>query len=326
MARLARIFALILVFFVSQSKTGVVSPDWQLPTRESLKAGAERAVLLLDKSIESLEEIKSWAIKHHKDSNIVQTVGTSVGTIGTIGVVVGVLFSFFTGGASLILTKISLGASIGGGITSLGVGINDIVKTKSYNERAAKILEETNQQIKKFEKDMSDAISYIESTKEFIKNKYGLEDDAASRIISEITKHGSSIPMSVLRATGSTEAVEMFSAVNIVREGILPAKTAQTVRQSLSAAERQIMSEFLSTPMFFNEHAKLFKRNIAKLYKVAAFNFVLMGVSVGLNVWEIISLVNSWNSTHPSAIAVDVAIRNLQNIRNNAYHRIVKQL
>ncbi|KAK4015394.1 hypothetical protein OUZ56_030374 [Daphnia magna] len=325
MARFARIFTLILVLLVAQSKTGVISPDRQLPTRESLKARVESAVLLLDKSIESLEEIKSWAIKHHKDTNIVQTVGTSVGTIGTIGVIAGFLFSFFTGGASAFLVIPSLVASVGGGVTSLGAGINDIVKTNSYNDRAARILGETNRQFKQFEEEMSVAIAYIESTKEFLKNKYGIEDSAASRIISEISKHGSSIPVTVLRATGAIEAVEMANAVNIVREGILPARTAQTVHQSLSAVERQIMSEFLSTPELFKEHAKLVKRNIAKLYKVAAFNFALMGVSVGLNIWEIISLINSWKSTHPSAIAVDVAIRNLQSIRNNTY-QIAKQL
>ena len=93
---------------------------------QSLKSCIDQNELIVQKLIDLGEEVKD----HHIVCNSVKTGGTTVGVAGT-GLMIGSLIAApFTGGASLALTLVAAGCSIGGAATNLITNAVDKSKSK----------------------------------------------------------------------------------------------------------------------------------------------------------------------------------------------------
>lgn len=253
-------------------------------------------------SIKLLTELVDDIKAHHVRCNVVKTAGTTASIAGSALTIGCLIAAPFTGGASVVaLTGFAMATATAGAVTNLGTDAIDMIWTKKYNNELLEIDSRRECVAKRF-------VAYldqIEAEAARIYEKNGNEEEAFKEA------------MQLLITTGKigwkgTKVAEI--AANMGRTtGTTLLRNGGKVWKGMRVNSNLLMS--------------VFKKMGLDISKRAAFN-VVKGATVAFSavfiIWDLKSLIDSFNSNHPAADMVEEYIKqiieqleNLIDLRNS---------
>ena len=123
---------------------------------ERLKAMVHDWIPKRKASVRTLRALADELMEHHYNVHIAKVAGTSASVAGTVVAGVGFGLSFFTFGASLILSAVGLGVGAAGGATNAGSMIAEACIQKSTFNTAQKIIDDDREATKAIEEQLKE--------------------------------------------------------------------------------------------------------------------------------------------------------------------------
>lgn len=286
------------------------------PDVECVSRKVEKVLHEVDDAIGSLKTIKAWAVQHHRRVNTAKTVGTTLGSLGTAGTVIGVVLACFTGGSSLLLSISSFIASVAGGVTSGITTSIDEAKTKEYNQNAVNIFKKMHDSFEDLKEEIALAIAFVDSIKKKLEDSMG--KSAADSIVISLFNEGSKIPMKAYKNVKTIKYFKTFELTNRLNKGMIPTRTAALPANGvLSTQANQVINNLFRSKETFKSEIKLIKSNIKNGLVGGAAKGAFVAIGVAVSVWEVVDLVDSWKSDHPSVKVVDNSINDMNSLRKS---------
>ncbi|CAF0927775.1 unnamed protein product [Brachionus calyciflorus] len=238
-------------------------------------------------------EIKKTEIEqHHNKCNISRTIGTSVSTAGA-GLLIGALvLAPFTGGTSIVAaTGLGTALGIGGAAVSIGTEAVDFFASKTFTEQMIEIFEKRNKTGEKLNEYFQD----IEKVCEILIKDGMNEDEAAANAAYLVLKRGIN-GANALRFHNLNSLIYASSGFNLAtRAG---GQFWRSMRlQSLGI--RKILS---------NLGVNVSRKAAMKLVRTGTV--ILSSIFV---YFDVKSLIESWQSKHPTIAQVEELLENMRN-------------
>ena len=124
---------------------------------------------------EQLEELATKLHEHHRNVNISTITGASMGTVGGILSVAGLITAPFTFGSGIVVSLVGAGIGGAGGLVMSGSKVADIILEKLGLKEVQETIEDDRKACSELQKQLDDLENFISSLAEFLKP---LHDDA----------------------------------------------------------------------------------------------------------------------------------------------------
>ena len=124
---------------------------------------------------EQLEELATKLHEHHRNVNISTITGASMGTVGGILSVAGLITAPFTFGSGIVVSLVGAGIGGAGGLVMSGSKVVDIILEKLGLKEVQETIEDDRKACSELQKQLDDLENFISSLAEFLKP---LHDDA----------------------------------------------------------------------------------------------------------------------------------------------------
>ena len=124
---------------------------------------------------EQLEELATKLHEHHRNVNISTITGASMGTIGGILSVAGLIAAPFTFGAGIVVSLVGAGIGGAGGLVMSGSKVVEIILEKLGLKEVQAAIEDDREACSELQKQLDSLENFISSLAEFLKP---LHDDA----------------------------------------------------------------------------------------------------------------------------------------------------
>lgn len=102
-------------------------------------------------SVRTLRALADKLMEHHNNVHIAKVAGSSASVAGFVLISVGFGLSFFTFGASLVLSSIGIGVGAAGGVTNAGSMIAEVCIQKDTYKVAQKIIDDDRKAVEAIE-------------------------------------------------------------------------------------------------------------------------------------------------------------------------------
>ena len=130
-----------------------------------------------------LEELATKLHKHHRNVNISTISGASMGTIGGILSVAGLIAAPFTFGAGIIVSLVGAGIGGTGGLVMSGFKVVEIILEKSGLNKVQAAIEDDRETCSELQKQLDSLENFISSLTEFLKPVH--DDAVLLRVLEE---------------------------------------------------------------------------------------------------------------------------------------------
>lgn len=148
------------------------------PARDKLKPNVSEWLSTRNETIATLEKIIELLHKTTKDVAISNTVGSSVGVLGGIIIIGGLIAAPFTAGASLIPSAIAGGVTGGlGGVTAIGSEIAGLAINSQQDAQVKICIENDKNQSEKLQEALDNYRKEFELARDAIGQSVHLESD-----------------------------------------------------------------------------------------------------------------------------------------------------
>ena len=124
---------------------------------------------------EQLEKLATKLHEHHRNVNISTITGASMGTIGGILSVAGLIAAPFTFGAGIVVSLVGAGIGGAGGLVMSGSKVVEIILEKLGLKEVQAAIEDDREACSELQKQLDSLENFISSLAEFLKP---LHDDA----------------------------------------------------------------------------------------------------------------------------------------------------
>ena len=124
---------------------------------------------------EQLEELATKLHEHHRNVNISTITGASMGTVGGILSVAGLITAPFTFGSGIVVSLVGAGIGGAGGLVMSGSKVVDIILEKLGLKEVQETIEDDRKACSELQKQLDALENFISSLAEFLKP---LHDDA----------------------------------------------------------------------------------------------------------------------------------------------------
>ena len=124
---------------------------------------------------EQLEELATKLHEHHRNVNISTITGASMGTVGGILSVAGLITAPFTFGSGIVVSLVGAGIGGAGGLVMSGSKVVDIILEKLGLKEVQETIEDDRKACSELQKQLDTLENFISSLAEFLKP---LHDDA----------------------------------------------------------------------------------------------------------------------------------------------------
>ena len=124
---------------------------------------------------EQLEELATKLHEHHRNVNISTITGASMGTVGGILSVAGLITAPFTFGSGIVVSLVGAGIGGAGGLVMSGSKVVDIILEKLGLKEVQETIEDDRKACSELQKQLDDLENFISSLAEILKP---LHDDA----------------------------------------------------------------------------------------------------------------------------------------------------
>ena len=262
----------------------------------------ENCVVTLESILTQLKNLKDVILAFQAKCNIAKTVGTSVGTVGSICVIGALVAAPFTGGASLVAT-IGCGSLLAGGgaVANMTTDICDHFNTKSYIEKIETLCEhrkQVHERIGEMMEEINELISLLRSQ--------GMSQNEAIYAAIHQIKHADGKRM----IGGDVGLVQLFLRGKAATDAVAYAWKIQNtalVSQTLSSFTLRNGDLFWNNFRFIGDGLHLtskFGQVIATRAVAGTFAVITLGAAV----WNIRNCVNSWRNDPPTVQSVTEVI------------------
>jgi hypothetical protein len=264
---------------------------------ESIKNMIECDKAIISKLNSILYDVNEF----HRSCNAARTVGTTVNVLSTTATVTGIFLAPVTAGLSFGLTAAGIAGSIGGTLTNITTDIVDSSYTKKYMKSLKQLAGDHDAELRRFQKIMANLKEIID----LIKEKDGIDEDTAIK---------------------ATLQASLFKIINIgasfktamaAREAIKAANVLSTIKSTGAVWSRSVGNGFITQSFKISSFGKpvadftnaemtglaalLKNPKLASAGSVAGnlAKGVLGAAQIGLTVYEVKTLIDSWNSDRP---------------------------
>ncbi len=155
-----------------------------------------------------LDQLKEDIQRFHLNCNRAKTVGTSVGTVGSVTALACFIAAPFTLGATIPLAIAGTIAGAAGGITNISTSITDMVKTKNYKSEIEAIGNERNEVARQ----LTEHLENLNQVALELQKK-GLDTDSAYKLAFTYAKFGYNSFM--LKKNAVTIAVGIMDSIKL---------------------------------------------------------------------------------------------------------------
>jgi hypothetical protein len=207
----------------------------------------------------------------------------------------------------LLLTAGALSTTAVGAGVNLTTNIIDRKETKEYIETIKYKVDGLQRSYKELEA----ALAEVQKTIEWIKKTYGLNENEAFHLFNKVIKLDDQVTaVSVLMGKG----VAAFKAARDLSQITNTVKSVGTITKTatggMSYAITKPLSQLTEAELqAIRSYAPIAKGTVSVGGKLLQGTFIV--VSAGIVVWDIVSLVKDWNSTHPAVEAIDAVFDKL---------------
>ena len=118
---------------------------------------------------EQLEELATKLHEHHRNVNISTITGASIGTIGGILSVAGLIAAPFTFGAGIVVSLVGAGIGGAGGLVMSGSKVVEIILEKLGLKEVQTAIEDDREACSELQKQLDSLENFISSLAEFLK-------------------------------------------------------------------------------------------------------------------------------------------------------------
>ena len=153
--------------------------------REELHNAFLRWIPIRTRTKEQLEELATKLHEHQRNVNISTTTGTSIGTIGEILSVAGLIAAPFTFGAGIVVSLVGAGIGGAGGLVMSGSKVVELILEKVGLKEVQAAIEDDREACSELQKQLDSLENFISSLAEFLKP---LHDDAV--LLRELEESG----------------------------------------------------------------------------------------------------------------------------------------
>ena len=122
---------------------------------------------------EQLEELATKLHEHHRNVNISTITGASMGTVGGILSVAGLITAPFTFGSGIVVSLVGAGIGGAGGLVMSGSKVADIILEKLGLKEVQAAIEDDRKACSKLQKQLACLENFISSLAEFLKPLHG---------------------------------------------------------------------------------------------------------------------------------------------------------
>ena len=143
--------------------------------REELHDAFLRWIPIRTRTKEQLEELATKVHEHHRNVNISTITGASMGTIGGILSVAGLIAAPFTFGAGIVVSLVGAGIGGAGGLVMSGSKVVEIILEKLGLKEVQAAIEDDREACSELQEQLDSLENFISSLAEFLKP---LHDDA----------------------------------------------------------------------------------------------------------------------------------------------------
>jgi hypothetical protein len=280
--------------FVKEMQRGGEAKDAAVETMETIR---KEISTILDKLCQMADDVKEFQEK----CNIARTAGTSANVVGAVAVIGGCALALFTGGASLPLTAVAVGSTVGGTACNVITDKVDSSKTKEYLAEIESLLGSLADRCKKLERLLADYNRVIQ----WLKDNHGVDNGVASWVIEQMKNVGGK-GAGVL-ATAASSAAYFKAAgemINIIKTMNTVGKLSKTAYGGTSFVLTKSASSLTAGEISaIAQYSPLTMKGVTIGGKLLQGTLAI--VSVGVTIWEIKGLVDSWNSKHPATKAIE---------------------
>ncbi|XP_015751857.1 PREDICTED: uncharacterized protein LOC107331748 isoform X8 [Acropora digitifera] len=143
--------------------------------RMDLISGFVRWIPIRQRTMEQLEELATKLHQHHRNVNISTITGASMGTVGGVLSIAGLIAAPFTFGAGLIVSLVGAGIGGAGGVVMSGSKVVEIILEKLGLEDVQAAIKEDHEACTKLQQQFDRLEDFISKLAQFLKS---LHDDA----------------------------------------------------------------------------------------------------------------------------------------------------
>ena len=200
----------------------------------------------------------------------------------------------------MLLTVGALGTTAAGAGVNLTTDVIDRKETKEYIKTITSKVSGLQRRFNELEAEMKE----VQKTIERIMEKYGLDENEAFHLFKKVIKLDDQVTaVSVLMGKG----VAAFKAARDLSQITNAVKSVGTITKTatggVSYAITKPLSQLTEAELqAIRSYAPIAKGAVSVTGKVIQGTFIV--ISAGVVVWDIVSLVKDWNSTHPAAQAI----------------------
>ncbi|XP_054161398.1 uncharacterized protein LOC128959466 [Oppia nitens] len=269
--------------------------------------------LTTDRLVTECRQQLDRIVRHKSRCNIAKSVGTGVGGVGSVAVVVGVGLTPFTAGLSAL---VSLGGGITaalGAVTTIGTEAGDYFRQRAFHRNLVNVATERNQSAERLAKKLA-------AFDQFLGRKYGQSLEEKHEVIGDdnqqsmgpnivklvqVLANGSmnvyKIGEKSVKLANNVKEFRVMRAAKTVKDDIaIVGKVGQNIG-TLASAETKGVSGLISSAT---------KATVPSAGKLA-LRGASAAVGIVFTVIDVVSLVKDWNRNHPSATAVECLIDDL---------------
>ncbi len=156
-----------------------------LPQQNEIRECLGHLIVQTKLIIFKLEQLKEEIQRFRLSCNKAKTLGTSVGTLGSVTALTCLIAAPFTLGATIPFAIAGTIAGAVGGITNVGTSITDMIKTKSYKSEIEAIGNERNQAARQ----LTEHLENLNQVALELQNK-GFDTDTAYKLAFTYAKFG----------------------------------------------------------------------------------------------------------------------------------------
>ena len=257
----------------------------------------------LDSILAELKNLQQDIREFHEKCNIAKTMGTTVGTVGSVFVVGSLIAAPFTGGASLV-AALGYGSVLAGGgaVANMATDLCNHFQTKSHIEAIDKLCERRKQVHERIDRVM-DEINQLIS---LLRSRGMSESEAIFAAIHQITYADgkrmiggdSGLVTLFVRGKAATDAVSYAWQIK---------NTAQAAR-TLSSFTLRNGGLFWKNMRSIGDTLTLTSR-FGKVVATRAVAGTFAVITFGAAVWDIKNCVDAWRNEPPTAQSVNEVIQ-----------------
>ena len=141
--------------------------------REELHDAFGSWISIRTRTKEQLEELATKLHEHHRNVNISTITGASMGSVGGILSVAGLIAAPFTFGAGIVVSLVGAGIGGAGGLVMSGSKVADIILEKLGLKEVQAAIEDDRKACSKLQKQLASLENFISSLAEFLKPLHG---------------------------------------------------------------------------------------------------------------------------------------------------------